>query len=407
MNTKNAWIYWGCGICFYLYQFILRVSPSVMVDDLMQHFSIDAATMGVLAGLYYKSYALFQIPCGIIADRWGPKQLIKNCFLVCSLGTLLFASGTSLFLSSVGRFLMGLGSIGGLIGTACLIRLFFPPQKLGFMMSLTMTLGCIGALTGGMPLAIAVETIGWQKTLYGTFFLGLILLIISQKILAKAPTTVVNIRQEYTQGIQSILRNSQIWIAAFCALGLYLPLSVFADLWGTSFLMVTCHVPKSQAAFGVSSVYIGLCLGSLGFAIMVEKIPAYRSFIRIGLAGIWIILSLVLSLYIDSFWVLTGLIFVLGIFTGAEMLCFTTACYQMPPAYNGVTVAFVNTITMAAGAILQPFVGYLLDRHHAAQNMTQDYTAQDFQYALSIIVLIPFICWIISFLLKRTVSPEK
>jgi MFS family permease len=402
MEKNKAWLFWGCGISFYLYQFILRVYPSVMVNDLMAHFAIDASTLGILAGFYYKSYALFQIPCGIIADRFGPRSLIKSCFLLCIIGTFLFSLGISLQISYLGRFLTGLGSIGGLISTSCLIRHFFPQEKLGFMMSLTMTMGCVGALTGGTPVALSVEAIGWQKTLFFIILLGIFLLVIGQRILKATPSLPVNSGGTYREGIKNILKTPQIWIAAFCALGLYLPLSVFADLWGTSFIMVACKVPKSQAALVVSFVYIGLCIGSLIFAFAVEKFQLYRPFIILGLAGIWSILGIVLSLYIHSIFIMAFLLFFLGIFTGAEMLCFTTACYHTSPAYNGITVAFVNTITMAAGALLQPFVGYLLDQFHSKNTLGfHQYTATDFRFSLSIVVVIAFFCWIFSFFLKE------
>jgi len=37
--------------CFY--QYILRVMPNIMIDDIMQQFTISAATFGQFSGVYY------------------------------------------------------------------------------------------------------------------------------------------------------------------------------------------------------------------------------------------------------------------------------------------------------------------------------------------------------------------
>jgi MFS family permease len=64
------------GSIFYAYQFILRVMPNIMLDDIMQQFHIDAAVFGQYSGVYYIGYCLMHLPIGIMMDRYGTKNVM-------------------------------------------------------------------------------------------------------------------------------------------------------------------------------------------------------------------------------------------------------------------------------------------------------------------------------------------
>ena len=51
--SGKAWIIWAAAVSFYLYEYVLRVSPSVMTDSLMLHFGVNATALGVLTSFYY------------------------------------------------------------------------------------------------------------------------------------------------------------------------------------------------------------------------------------------------------------------------------------------------------------------------------------------------------------------
>ncbi|MGL9681492.1 MAG: hypothetical protein ACR5K2_00455 [Wolbachia sp.] len=58
---------------FYVYQYILRVIPSVVVPELMVRFNIGTTKIGQFCGLYYAGHVLAHIPAGIFLDRLGSK----------------------------------------------------------------------------------------------------------------------------------------------------------------------------------------------------------------------------------------------------------------------------------------------------------------------------------------------
>lgn len=65
MNTKSGWKsygMWFLPLLFFTGQFVLRLWPGLMMQDIMQQFKIDAVEFGLLASAYYYGYALMQIP---------------------------------------------------------------------------------------------------------------------------------------------------------------------------------------------------------------------------------------------------------------------------------------------------------------------------------------------------------
>ena len=82
-NSKiMPWIMWFLAVLFFAYQFILRLSPGLMINDIMQKFDVDASNYGYFASMYYYGYALMQIPIAILLDRYGPRVIISICAFV-------------------------------------------------------------------------------------------------------------------------------------------------------------------------------------------------------------------------------------------------------------------------------------------------------------------------------------
>jgi len=98
------WTIWVLAAVFYFYEFVLRVSPSVMVPELMTSFGITASAVGFLSACYLYAYAPMQLPVGILMDRYGIKKVLSSASLLCGLGALLFAFAHHLISASIGRF---------------------------------------------------------------------------------------------------------------------------------------------------------------------------------------------------------------------------------------------------------------------------------------------------------------
>ena len=60
-----------CAI-FYCYEYFLRISPGVMIDQLMAYFNVDAKQIGDIQQAYFYAYTPMQLIVGILVDRYRP-----------------------------------------------------------------------------------------------------------------------------------------------------------------------------------------------------------------------------------------------------------------------------------------------------------------------------------------------
>ena len=79
-KVKSTWLAWaicGLGALYYAYEYLLRITPSVMEHALREHFSLSATGFGLLSAFYYYAYVPMQVPVGVLMDRFGPRRLLS------------------------------------------------------------------------------------------------------------------------------------------------------------------------------------------------------------------------------------------------------------------------------------------------------------------------------------------
>ncbi len=155
---------WFLCAVFFLYAFVQRVAPSVMVDDLMRDFAVGGALLGNLSAYYYYAYAGSQIPVGVLMDRFGPRRLVTLAAALAGAGSLVFVLADGLWLASIGRLMIGFGCAFSFVGALNYAALWFPPNRFATLSGWAQMLGVLGGIIGQAPLGYLVETAGRQPT---------------------------------------------------------------------------------------------------------------------------------------------------------------------------------------------------------------------------------------------------
>ena len=133
------------GALFFFYAWILRVSPSVMVEHLMRDFAVSGAILGNLSAVYFYAYAALQMPVGMALDRWGPRKVMSIAVLGAGAGCLIFAAAPNVEVAYLGRLLIGAGAAFGLVGGLVLAGNWFPPHRFAMLSGLIMASGLMAA----------------------------------------------------------------------------------------------------------------------------------------------------------------------------------------------------------------------------------------------------------------------
>lgn len=229
---------WLLPLLFFAYQFILRLWPGLMMDQIMEQFSIDASHFGLLAAFYYYGYAAMQIPIAILLEHFGPRRVVFAFAVLCGAATLMFTHTDNFYLALLSRFLIGAGSAVGFLGVSKVLSEWFPKDQYTKMVGLSFTFGLMGAVYGGKPVSLLIDSYGSQNV---AVTLGVISIIIgcSTYLILRAPQKIVSHVEEQFKltNFTAILSSPMIWALALANLLLVGSLEGFADVWGVGYLM--------------------------------------------------------------------------------------------------------------------------------------------------------------------------
>jgi MFS family permease len=413
-RTAYPWMIVCCGMLFYCFNYFLRVSPSVMQNELTQAFHITATQFGTLAAFYYYAYTPMQIPAGMIYDKFGVRVVLCVACLIAVGGLSVFISAQNFQMAAAGRFMIGLGTAFAYIGTLKLASIWLAPNRFAFVAGLTTAIGMTSGALAQTYLTHIVEMIGYKQALHTSLGAGLILSVMiiilvrnrpKDKIIAvdemQAP---IHFRQ-LISALGHIFTNKQMWLIGIIGCLLYLPSSVFLDLWGIPYLKAVYNLTADQAVTISSYTFYGWIISGPIIGAFSDKIKRRR--LPLTCTGFFAALLLCIVFYLPGINTsgLYMIFFAIGFCCGAHPLCFALGKESNPIQISGTAVAVTNMLIMAGGAIFQPVVGELLD-WHTTTRLGMDglpiYTASDYTFALSVIPIGVALGIFLSLFLKET-----
>jgi len=146
---------------------LLRYVNAVIARDLAAEFALGSADLGFLTSMYLLAFAAFQLPLGVLLDRYGPRRVVAALMCIAGAGALLFGLAQDVFTLSLGRALIGLGVSGGLMGAIKAFSLWFPLSRLATLNGLYLAVGGLGGLTATAPVEALLGPFGWRALFYG------------------------------------------------------------------------------------------------------------------------------------------------------------------------------------------------------------------------------------------------
>ncbi|QDP72790.1 MFS transporter [Legionella israelensis] len=362
------WIIWGLGCAFYFYENLLQVSPSVMSNELMQDFSVTSHALGVLAGVYFYSYAIMQLPAGVLLDYFGPRRLLTIATLVCAISTIAFGQTDNFYMASFARLMIGFGSAFAAVGTMKLAANWFSSDRFALLTGIMVTIGMLGAIGGEAPLALLIDHYNWRTSLFimGVIGIGLaaLIFIIAKDSPHKYRDKVKENEEQRERVLPSLLaliKNKQLWLIASYGGLMFMWTPVFGGLWGVPFLMTKMGISKTMAANYISLIFVGWAIASPLWGIFSSRIGRRKPPMYIGSIGALVSSLLFIYAPLTSESLLEVLLFFFGVFSAGFLPAFAVAKEICDKRYVATGLSFMNMMNMVGIAIAQPIIGYILD----------------------------------------------
>ena len=382
--TGYAWFIWGVASFFYLFQYILRVSPSVMMPGIMQQFSITAVDFGYFSAAYYLGYTLMHLPFGIMLDRYKISTIIAVAFAISVIGLVPLIYSDNWNYVIIGRFLVGAGSSGAILSIFKATSDFFPEHLFPRMLGSAVTIGLLGAIYGSTPVSKLSNEFGWQNIITIFIIVGLVISVLVYIFKSKQVRSVS--KADVIGDLKIVFTNKRVIALALFSGFMVGPLEGFADVWAVPFLETVYGYSRDLATSLPTLIFIGMCIGSPLLPTIAEKYKiSYQVVILCG-----IIMTLIFSIlpWTRPDWIITTILFiVIGICCAYQILVIYMNSKNVSPAHQSLVTALTNMIIMFFGSLFHISIGKIM--HLCWEEQMIDnvviYPASSYTISLSVI----------------------
>jgi MFS transporter, ACS family, glucarate transporter len=347
---------------------------------IMREFHVDRITMGWSLSAFNWSYALFQIPCGWMADRYGSRLVLAAAMVWWS----MFTAGTGLTFSAASlaatRFLFGMGEAAAFpAGSRALVR-WLPVERRAFGQGFQHSGSRLGAALAPIVVVALMAVSGWRLVFFIFGAVGVVWAVIWYVYYRNRPGEHPAVNPEEAallgdRGIQGsavkqavpwsqILISRDLWFLStvyFCygwVLWLYLA-------WFPTYLREARHF--SQLGIGLASIPLfGATLANVLGGLLSDKIAHQSNNLRRGrltisiggfaIAGMALLPGVLATSAVVALFCLTVAL------AGLELTvsCSWAMCIDMGGSFSGSVASVMNTWGNIGGAVSPIMVPYLV-----------------------------------------------
>ena len=386
----------------YFLSFFFRNVNAVISRDLAQEFSLAPSDLGFLTSMYLLAFAAFQLPLGVLLDRYGPRRVLAALLCVAAAGALTFALARDFTTLSVGRAAIGLGVSGCLMGAIKAFTLWFPLSRLATLNGLYLAAGGLGGLSATAPAEALLGPLGWRALFFVLTGLSLAsaLLIFAVVPEKKLPGEGQTLRAQIA-GFGEIFASVSFWRIATPLVVCHACYLALQGLWLAPWLYdvarqeraaVANYLFITAAAYVVGSVFFGAAsdrLARAGFSRMTMfKLGLVVSLASFGLlaAGVQAGIGAVLAVY--------------GFTAISASLAYSLLTPLFPPAMTGRVNTASNVMMFGVSFAFQWGVGAVLRFYPAADGR---YAPEGYAAALAILAALQLaaLAWLLPMRLAR------
>ena len=347
----------------YFLSYLFRSVNAVVGPRLVADIGLSATGLGLLTSAYLLAFALFQLPLGLLLDRFGPRRVQAGLLATAALGALLFAIGRDLPTLTIARALIGLGFAGGLMSGFKAVVLWLPEPRRALANAGVMSFGALGTLVATVPTELAVEAAGWRTVFAG---LAAITLAVAALILTVVPERgaagrIKGLRLQLA-GLLRIGRDPVFWrLAPLMATTAGTHIAI-QTLWAGPWLRDVAGLDRIGVANQLMAMAAGFLVGILSIGAVADRLGRRGVdllTVMLGFLAFFFLAELAIVLQWTRFslpvWTLFGM-------TGqAAILGYPWLASHYGAALSGRANTAINLVTFLAAFGAQYAIGALID----------------------------------------------
>ena len=381
--------------CGYFLSYLYRSTNAVLAPYLSNDLNLNAEQLGLITSAYFLTFGLFQLPLGVLLDKYGARRVQSFLFMIAATGAILFSYGDDVWSLSIARGLIGLGVSGALMAAFKAFAVWFPKERLPLLIGLFMSAGGMGAIVASTPLEMALQITDWRGVY---FFLGIITIFIGFLILFIVPEKEVSIDNEKPLPILKVLKH--IYTSyEFWRIG---PLSGIAGgtglailgLWAGPWLSDIGEFNQKEIANILFISTIMMTLGTTSLGVITDYLRRFN-ISPVGVMG-GALLLFIIPLTIITFGLMPQAIWpwvVLSITSLAATLAYSGLSQYFPTSYAARASTAVNLICFLMAFVAQYAIGSIMQVIEPGKQ--SGYSIKAYQAGFGFFLGLVIICYLV------------
>ncbi|HZM35835.1 MAG TPA: MFS transporter [Burkholderiales bacterium] len=351
----------------YFLSFFFRNVNAVISKDLAAEFSLSPSDLGFLTSMYLLTFAAFQLPLGVLLDRYGPRRVVAALLCVAAAGALIFAFARDFTMLSIGRALIGLGVSAGLMGAIKAFTLWFPLSRLATLNGLYLAAGGIGALSATAPAEAILGTWGWRTLflLTGGMSLAVAALVFFAVPEKELPGKGETLREQ-VRAFGLIFSSSVFWRIALPLVVCHASYQALQGLWLGPWLYDVAGRTREGVANLLFAAALAYMAGSVFFGAGADRLAERVSRLTMYKLGLGISAAMFVLITARVQEGLGVILAVYGFTSISAALAYALLTPRFPPALTGRVNTASNVLMFGCSFLFQWGVGAVLRLHPVA-----------------------------------------
>src|SRR6266446_25504 len=159
----------GSGI---LVNYFDRITLSVAAPQLQQEFDLGPAQIGLIFSVFFWSYALLQVPVGVVQDRFGVMPIGRLGAALWSAATALTALASGVGGIIAARLLLGIAEAPAFPANAKATGYWFPRSERGLATAIFDSAAKFSNVIGAPLIGLAIVSFGWRGAFWSMAILN-------------------------------------------------------------------------------------------------------------------------------------------------------------------------------------------------------------------------------------------
>jgi predicted MFS family arabinose efflux permease len=346
----------------YFLSYVFRTVNGPFAAQLAERFHLGPSQLGLLTSVYFLTFAAFQLPGGLLIDRYGPRRVQAVLLTIAAAGALVCGLAPDWPTLMLGRALLGLGSAGAFVAGVKVLMLWLPPERRALGNSALVMCGGLGAMSSTAPLEALAGVLDLRSIFLGLAAASLVVAAAVARFVPDAPRPArLTSAAEMVRGLRLVAVDRRFWrVAPLSALVVGAAFAIHG-LWAARWLADVAKL--SQPAVGVVLLAMGasLTLGALTLGLLATHLRRRGVPTATLFAAASLVLIGIEALIAGEATLPPILLFAaFAIFGAITVLSFTMMGELFPSELAGRANGALNVLHMGAAFAIQAGIGTIV-----------------------------------------------